>query len=86
MSSASHGATPYYFVPAPSRHPFMAAVGLFFVIMGAGQWVNGVGWGAYSLAFGLVFWLVVLYQWFSQAVGESEGGLYGHKIDMSFRW
>jgi len=86
MSSASHGATPYYFVPAPSRHPFMAAVGLFFVILGAGQWVNGVGWGAYSLAFGLVFWLGVLYQWFSQAVGESEGGLYGHKIDMSFRW
>ena len=58
MSSASHGATPYYFVPEPSRHPFMAAVGLFFVILGAGQWVNGVGWGAYSLAFGLVFWLV----------------------------
>jgi cytochrome c oxidase subunit 3 len=64
----------------------MAALGLFFVILGAGQWVNGVGWGAYSLSFGLVFWLGVLYQWFSQAVGESEGGLYGRKIDMSFRW
>ena len=57
MSSATHGATPYYFVPGPSRHPFMAALGLFFVILGAGQWVNGVGGGAYSLAFGLVFWL-----------------------------
>jgi cytochrome c oxidase subunit 3 len=64
----------------------MAALGLFFVILGAGQWVNGVGWGAYALTFGLIFWLGVLYQWFSQAVGESEGGMYGRKIDMSFRW
>jgi cytochrome c oxidase subunit III len=86
MSAASHGTTPYYNVPGPSRHPVMAASGLFFVILGAGQWVNGAGWGAYSLAFGLVFWLVVLFQWFSQSVGESESGMYGRKIDLSFRW
>jgi cytochrome c oxidase subunit 3 len=64
----------------------MAALGLFFVVLGAGQWVNGAGWGAYSLAFGMVFWLTVLYQWFSEAMRESEGGLYGRKIDMSYRW
>ncbi len=86
MSSTAHVSTPYYFVPGPSRHPAMAALGLFFVILGAGQWVNGVGWGAYSLAFGLVFWLTVLYQWFSEAMRESEGGMYGRKIDMSYRW
>jgi cytochrome c oxidase subunit 3 len=28
----------------------------------------------------------VLYQWFRDAVAESEGGLYGRKIDLSFRW
>jgi cytochrome c oxidase subunit III len=64
----------------------MAAVGLFFVIFGAAQWINGHGWGAYSLAFGMVWWLFVLYQWFSQSIAESQGGLYGHKIDLSFRW
>jgi cytochrome c oxidase subunit 3 len=64
----------------------MAALGLFFVILGAGQWVNGVEWGKYSLFFGLVFWLGVLYQWFGEAIAESEGGQYGHKIDLSFRW
>jgi hypothetical protein len=52
MSSTAHGTTPYYYVPEPSRHPVMAALGLFFVILGAGQWVNGVGWGKYSLFFG----------------------------------
>ncbi|MES2980117.1 MAG: cytochrome c oxidase subunit 3 [Pseudomonadota bacterium] len=86
MSSAAHGTTPYYFVPEPSRHPFMAAVGLFFVILGAAQWINGVSWGAYSVAFGMLWWLGVLYQWFSESVRESESGRYGHKIDMSFRW
>ncbi len=86
MSATSHGATPYYFVPQPSRHPFMAAVGLLLVIFGAGQWINGVDWGKWCLAAGMVWWLVVLYQWFSEAVRESEGGMYGRKIDLSFRW
>ncbi|MEQ1660984.1 MAG: cytochrome c oxidase subunit 3, partial [Hylemonella sp.] len=86
MSSTTHGGTPYYYVPGPSRHPVMAAIGLFFVILGAGQWVNGASWGKYSLAFGLIWWLVVLFQWFREAIAESEGGQYGHKIDISFRW
>ncbi len=86
MSSAAHGSTPYYFVPGPSRHPVMAAIGLFFVILGAGQWINGVQWGMYALAFGLVWWLVVLYQWFGDAITESETGQYGYKIDNSYRW
>ncbi|MFM7341474.1 MAG: cytochrome c oxidase subunit 3, partial [Betaproteobacteria bacterium] len=86
MSSATHGTTPYYFVPAPSRHPVMTAIGLFFVIFGATQWVNGAAWGAYSLLFGLLWWFVVLFQWFRDAVGESEGGLYSAWIDRSFRW
>jgi len=86
MSSSPHGSTPYYYVPHASRHPAMAALGLFFVILGAGQWVNGAEWGKYSLFFGLAFWLVVMYQWFGDAIAESEGGQYGHKIDLSFRW
>ena len=87
MSAASHqGIAPYYFVPGPSRHPILAAVGLFFVILGAGQWINGHGWGAYSLLFGLLWWAFVLQQWFRQAIGESEGGLYNDSVDSSFRW
>ena len=86
MSLATHGASPHYFVPGPSSHPVMAAIGLFFVILGASQWINGVGWGAWCLALGMVMWLVTLFQWFSDAIAESEGGLYGHRIDLSFRW
>jgi cytochrome c oxidase subunit III len=87
MSAASHqGTTPYYFVPGPSRHPVLASIGLFFVILGAGQWINGHGWGAYSLLFGLLWWAFVLQQWFREAISESESGLYGDRIDVSFRW
>ena len=87
MSAATtHGHTPYYFVPAPSRFPAMTALGLFFVILGGGQWINGHGWGAYSLMFGLVLWAYTLQLWFRQAISESEGGLYSDRIDLSFRW
>jgi cytochrome c oxidase subunit 3 len=81
-----HGAAPYYYVPQPSRHPALAALGLFFVVLGAGQWVNGHAWGSYSLLLGVVVWLTVLFQWFSQAVGESESGQYSDRIDISYRW
>ena len=87
MSAATtSGKAPYYFVPAPSRHPVMAAIGLFFVILGAGQWVNGHEWGMYSLFGGLALWAFVLQQWFREAISESEGGLYSDRIDISFRW
>ena len=86
--AATHpaGSTPYYFIPSPSRFPAQASLGLFFVILGAGQWVNGAGWGKYSLLLGMVIWLFTLYQWFGQAIRESETGLYSDRIDVSFRW
>jgi len=87
MSSATHsGQAPHYFVPAPSRHPVMASAGLLMVIFGAGQWVNGHGWAAYLVLFGLLWWAFVLKQWFGDAIGESEGGLYSDRIDISYRW
>ena len=87
MSAATtHGPTPYYFVPAPSRFPAMTALSLFFVILGGGQWINGQGWGAYSVMFGLALWAYTLQLWFRQAISESESGLYSDRIDVSFRW
>jgi cytochrome c oxidase subunit 3 len=87
MSAATpSGVTPHYYVPGPSRHPAMASFGLFFVILGAGQWINGITWGKYSLIFGLLWWAVVLKQWFSDAIRESESGLYSKRIDVSYRW
>ena len=85
-ASSTTGKAPYYFVPAPSRHPVMAAIGLLCIIFGASQWVNGAEWGGYAVGFGLLWLAVVLKQWFGQAISESEGGQYGERIDVSFRW
>lgn len=87
MSAATPaGSTPYYYVPQPSRHPVMVAFGLLLVIFGAGQWVNGAGWAPWVLLVGMVVWLSVLYQWFKDAIGESEGRLYSDRVDVSYRW
>ncbi len=87
MSAATpHGAQPYYFVPAPSRFPVLAAAGLLLIIFGAGQWINSHGWGAYVLLAGFVLLAFILQQWFRAAIDESEGGLYSDRIDVSFRW
>lgn len=80
------GSAPYYFVPSPSRHPVLVATAMLLVIFGAGQWVNGASWGKWFVFGGLALWAVIMYQWFSQAIGESEGGLYSDRIDVSYRW
>jgi cytochrome c oxidase subunit 3 len=86
MSSNVTGSTPYYFVPQPSRHPATAAFGLLVVIVGAAQWINGAGWAKWLLLVGLLWLFAVLFQWFRDAIGESESGAYGRKIDISYRW
>jgi len=86
MSSSATGTTPHYFVPHPSRHPAMAALGLFFVFFGAANWFNGYEWGRFSVLFGLLWLFGVLFQWFRDATRESEGGSYGRKVDISYRW
>ncbi|MFN0183944.1 MAG: cytochrome c oxidase subunit 3 [Aquabacterium sp.] len=85
-AAAPHGTTPYYFIPSPSGFPAMAALGLFFVILGAGQWINGADWGPWSLLLGMAIWLGTLFRWFGQAISESEGGQYSDRVDVSFRW
>jgi cytochrome c oxidase subunit 3 len=80
------GSQPYYFVPAPSRHPASTAFGLLLIIFGASQWVNGASWGRWVLLTGFLVLVFVLQKWFRDAISESEGGLYGKRIDFSFRW
>jgi cytochrome c oxidase subunit 3 len=86
MSSNATGTTPYYFVPQPSRHPATAAVGLLIIIFSAAEWINGAAWAKWSLLVGFLWLFAVLFQWFRDAIGESESGAYGHKIDVSYRW
>ncbi|MEJ6020788.1 cytochrome c oxidase subunit 3 [Ramlibacter sp. PS4R-6] len=86
MSSNTGGAAPHYFVPAPSRHPVTASIGLLIIIFSAAEWVNGADWAKYSLLVGFLWLFTVLFQWFRDAIHESETGQYGHKVEISYRW
>ncbi|MFM2345613.1 MAG: hypothetical protein RL654_366 [Pseudomonadota bacterium] len=86
MAASTSGHAPYYYVPAPSRHPVMMSIGLFFVVFGAGQWVNAHAWGMYSVLFGMLWCAFVLRQWFGEAATEAEGGLLSDRVDLSYRW
>jgi cytochrome c oxidase subunit 3 len=84
--SAEHAKAPYYFVPSPSKWPVVAGMAMLVVMLGASGWVNGASWGPYVNLIGLIGVIAVLYHWFGDAISESEGGLYGQRIDASFRW
>ncbi|WP_050464635.1 cytochrome c oxidase subunit 3 [Herbaspirillum autotrophicum] len=84
--SSQQAKAPYYFVPGPSRWPVLAGVSLLITMIGASAWVNSAAWGPELTAIGILSVLVVLYKWFGEAIGESESGLYGERIDLSFRW
>jgi cytochrome c oxidase subunit 3 len=86
MSSNVTGSAPYYYVPQPSRHPAAAAAGLLIIIVSAAQWINGTEWAKWTLLVGFLWLFAVLFQWFRDAIGESESGRYGRKVDTSFRW
>ena len=86
MSAVTEGAKPYYFVPAPSRHPASVAFGMLLIIFGASQWINGASWGSWVVLTGFVVWVLVMQRWFRDAIGESETGQYNKRVDVSFRW
>ncbi len=86
MGSHQTGSAPYYFVPGPSRWPVLAGASLLVTMAGASAWVNGISWGPVANIVGVLALIVVLYKWFGDAIAESEGGLYGARIDLSYRW
>ncbi|KAG0194281.1 hypothetical protein DFQ28_000526 [Apophysomyces sp. BC1034] len=49
-------------------------------------WVNGVSFAPFTFALGLAWLLFVLWHWFGDSIGESETGMYGQRVDTSYRW
>jgi cytochrome c oxidase subunit 3 len=84
--SSPHAAAPHYFVPGPSKWPMAAGLSLLVTMIGASAWVNDVSWGPALNIAGILATLMVMYFWFGDAIGESEAGQYGKRIDLSFRW
>jgi len=87
MSTAtSHAKAPYYFIPEPSRWPAVGSLAMLFVISGASLTVNAYRPGPWLLAIGLLILVYMMAGWFAQVIGESQSGVYGKRVDLSFRW
>ncbi|HEU4622095.1 MAG TPA: cytochrome c oxidase subunit 3 [Burkholderiaceae bacterium] len=84
--SASAQNAPYYFIPAPSKWPAVGSVAMLLFIAGMSMIVNNVAGSAYVLAASMAILVYMLFGWFGAVVGESEGGLYSRRVDVSFRW
>ena len=82
----SSNSTPYYFVPAPSKYPVLASIGLLGFGGGMSAWVNGLSWGGPLVLAAVIYVLFVLYGWFGTAISESNTGKNGVNVDVSYRW
>jgi len=86
MSSATHGSTPYYYVPAPSKWPMVGAIAMFFFMIGMAGMVNEASYGVYAFGLSMAILVYMFFGWFGTVIGESEGGVYNGRVDASFRW
>ena len=79
-----------YYVPAQSVWPFVGAVALFLIAVGAGNYVieatsDKSGFGFYVLIAGLALLLIMLVGWFKNQIDESMSGLYSAQLSRSYR-
>lgn len=75
-----------YYLPTPSPWPIITSAGLFTLALGFVLLVNNVGAGPWLMAAGAALVILMMFRWFGQVIGESEGGAYNSQVDLSFRW
>ena len=81
-----------YYVPAESKWPIIASIGLFLSLMGAAMMMTDMSAGVkdakghWVLFAGGVLMAWMLFGWFGNVIKESRAGLYSRQMDRSFRW
>lgn len=81
----AHAANDSYYVPHGSHWPLVGSVGLFTMLAGAANWLNGSSIGVYMLAIGALTIIYMIFGWFGTVIRESEAGIYNDEVDVSFR-
>lgn len=78
----AHGS---YYVPQSTKWPIVGSVGLFVLVSGFANWMNGSAVGPWLTFAGAATVILMMFGWFAEVIRESEGGLYNNKVDASFR-
>ncbi len=74
-----------YYLPNPSPWPVITSAGLFTLALGFVLFMNDKAPGSWLMLAGAGIIVYVLFRWFGQVIGESEGGAYNKQVDLSFR-
>ena len=89
---SSHESHENYYVPAQSKWPIVASVGLLVSFYGIGTWFNDLSANRESSNGPMIFFVGglilawMLFGWFGNVIKESRAGLYSAQMDRSFRW
>lgn len=75
-----------YYVPHGSGWPIIGSIGLFVMLQGFANFLNGAGTGSTVMLVGFAILLFMVFGWFRTVIGESEAGTYNMQVDRSFRW
>jgi len=86
QNASTHGAQQHYAVPQPMPWPIMGSTALFLMAIGGVFVMNGNRAGWVSIGAGFILLLYMMARWFGEVIRESEGGKYGQREDLSFRW
>ena len=82
----------HYYVPAQSKWPIIATLGLLFTVYGLGTWFNDLtaeradSNGPLIFFIGGLFLAYMLFGWFGSVIKEGRSGLYSAQMNLSFRW
>ena len=81
-----------YYVPAQSKWPIIATIGMATTVYGLATWFNDISAeraesnGPLIFFIGGLFLAYMLFGWFGNVIRESHAGLYSPQMDRSFRW
>ncbi|MFJ3470772.1 cytochrome c oxidase subunit 3 [Pseudomonas sp. NPDC090201] len=81
----------HYYVPAQSKWPIIATLGMFVTMYGLGTWLIGLKagrdtHGALIFCVGALMVAYMMFGWFGTVIKEGRAGLYSAQMDRSFRW
>jgi len=75
-----------YYLPAPSKWPFIGSIGLFLFMLGFANWLHEEAFGPYLFFLGAIIVVYMIFGWFGEVIEENQKGLYDKQVDLTYRW
>jgi cytochrome c oxidase subunit 3 len=74
-----------YYLPHKANFPIFGSIGLFMLLAGFSNLLNGSSMGSTMMLVGAGILAYMFFGWFREVIVESVTGTYGHQEDVSFR-